>query len=76
MGNWDLLGHNIDVPCPRCGYPVWIQLIEVAVQCSVRCPVCRIRIDLVDERGSVRNVVQDVNLAMAELEKTLRGLSG
>ena len=62
-----LLGADVDIPCPQCGYPVWIRLVEAVVQTAVRCPACRARIWLVDDRGSVRNAAQDIQRAIGEL---------
>jgi hypothetical protein len=68
----DLMGHDMDVPCPRCGYPVWVVLAEVAAGITVTCPCCRVAIRLVDQTGSVQVVSTQVREALKDLEGTLR----
>ncbi len=70
-----LTSTEFDVPCPGCGYPIWIRLVEVAAQCSVLCPLCRKRVTLVDDRGSVAAVTREIERAMADLKRTLKGIS-
>jgi uncharacterized Zn finger protein (UPF0148 family) len=70
----DLMGHPMDVPCPRCGYPVWVVLAEVAAGITVICPCCRTGIRLVDETGSVQVVNAQVQEALHDLAETLKGM--
>jgi len=70
-----LLAGDVDAPCPGCGYPIWIRLIEVVVQTAVRCPACRSRVWLVDDRASMRNAVEEVDEALAGLERAWKGLT-
>lgn len=51
-----LHGDLDDVPCPRCGFRLWVRIAEVVAQCAVRCPVCRIQIWLRDDRAQMRNL--------------------
>ena len=64
----------MDVPCPRCGYPVWVVLAEVAAGITVICPCCRVQIRLVDETGSVQVANAQVQEAFDDLAKTLKGM--
>jgi len=45
------LHSDIEVPCPQCGYPLWVLWAEIVVQTAVRCPACRCQ-DL--QRGGQR----------------------
>jgi hypothetical protein len=47
-----MLRADIEVDCPRCRYPVWVLVAEVVVETTVRCPCCRVRIQLRDDRAS------------------------
>jgi hypothetical protein len=64
-----LLREALDVECPKCGYPVWIQMVDVVAGCFVRCPACRGLIQLVDDRGSVATAYDDIGRAINELGK-------
>jgi DNA-directed RNA polymerase subunit RPC12/RpoP len=64
---YGLLDTDIDIPCPQCGYPIWIRLVEAVVQAAVRCPACRSRIWLVDDRGSVRNAGEEIERTIREM---------
>lgn len=62
-----LLRQDAEVDCPSCTYPLWIRLSEVVVQTAVRCPCCRVRIHLVDDRGSAAGMG-------AEIDSMIEGL--
>lgn len=70
----EVLGHSLDLPCPRCGYLVWATYVEVVTQVRLLCPVCRVGIWLVDQTGSAQVAVSQVVDSITELEKTLKGL--
>lgn len=67
----DLLGVDIDVDCPRCTYPIWVRLVEVAAQVAVPCPCCRATIWLHDQDGSVRNANETIERELNDLMKNL-----
>jgi hypothetical protein len=64
---------DLEVDCPRCGYPLWVQYAEVVVQTAVLCPCCRTRIWLHDAQGSAHNlgevIEQQINQALKGLFK-------
>jgi len=68
-----LLHSDLEVDCPECGYPLWIQYAEVVVQAAVLCPCCRVRIWLHDAQGSAQNagevIEQQINQALKDLFK-------
>jgi hypothetical protein len=62
----------VEVPCPRCGYGVEIQLLDARTQVWRWCPCCRVRIRMVEPDGSVSGSVAAVEDAMRSLEETVR----
>ncbi len=56
-------------PCPECGYDVWVQYSEIVTQLAVRCPCCRVRIQLVDESGSAATAGRQVDQAIEDMFK-------
>ena len=69
-----VIDSDIDVPCPNCEYPIWVRLVEVVAHCVVVCPVCRWQIRLNDAEGSVENVADDIENAMEDLMRTIKGM--
>lgn len=62
----------VEVPCPRCGYHVEIQLLDARTQVWRWCPCCRGRIHMVEPDGSVSGSTIAVEEAMRSLEETIR----
>jgi hypothetical protein len=66
-----LLHGDLDVDCPQCEYPVWVQYAEVVAQAAVLCPCCRTRIWLRDAEGSMQNagdvIEKQINQALKDL---------
>lgn len=62
----------VEVPCPRCGYGVEIQLLDARTQVWRWCPSCRVRIRMVEADGSVSGSVSAAEGAMRSLDETLR----
>jgi len=50
----EFMSHTLDVPCPGCGYLVWVIMAEIVSGSMVICPCCRAGIRLVDQTGSVQ----------------------
>lgn len=71
-----LLRCDLEIACGNCSYPVWVQWSEAVVQTTVRCPCCRVRIQLVDQHGTMANTVQAADQALERLEKALKGIFG
>ncbi|WKX09985.1 hypothetical protein [Streptomyces sp. NL15-2K] len=69
-----ILASLVTFPCPRCRYKVEIQLLDARVQVYRYCPCCRARIRLVDADGSMFGGLEEVDLAMEQLTKALKGL--
>lgn len=65
------LHSDVEVDCPACQYPIWVTWAEIVVQAVVRCPCCRIQIQLRDAEGSMQNAGQIIE---QEINQALKGL--
>lgn len=68
----EILKNLVSFSCPKCGYEVEIQLLDARVQAYRFCPCCHARIHLVDASGSMFGELEAIDLAMQELNETLR----
>lgn len=64
----------IDAPCPRCSYPVEIQLLDVRLQRRVFCPNCKVEIQLVDDDGSAEIGLRKIDAAVDQLREVARNV--
>jgi hypothetical protein len=67
------LHSDVEEDCPACGYPIWVSWAEIVVQAVVRCPCCRIKIQLRDADGSVQNAGR---IAEQMINEALKGMFG
>jgi hypothetical protein len=65
------LHSDVEVPCPECGYLIWIRYAEIVVQTAVWCPCCRIRIWLRDAEGGMQTIGDAIE---RQFEQTLKDL--
>lgn len=66
-GGWTQLLHSdVELPCPRCEYPLWLLLVEVVAQTAVICPSCRACVWLRDDAGSVQTAGAQVESMIDE----------
>lgn len=72
----DLDHAFVEVPCPRCGYHVEVQLLDARTQSYRWCPCCRGRIHLIEPDGSVSVGLDAVDDALHALQKSLRRAFG
>jgi predicted RNA-binding Zn-ribbon protein involved in translation (DUF1610 family) len=72
----DLSNHLIDVPCPKCGYELEVQLVDVRLESRIFCPNCKATILLRDEGASTETSLRGVDQAMKELEQSFRNFGG
>jgi transcription elongation factor Elf1 len=72
----DLFGAEDTFPCPRCGFQVWFRMVDAVAQVTLTCTACRTRIRLVDDRASVRTAIRQMDSAIEDLNRTLKGLFG
>jgi uncharacterized Zn finger protein (UPF0148 family) len=68
-----LLDAETEIPCPACGYPLWVLLAEVTAQASVLCPCCRRRVWLRDADGSTQIAA---DMVQRQIEQALKGMFG
>jgi hypothetical protein len=61
------------VPCPSCGFGMWVRISEVVVECAIRCPVCRTQVWMRDDRGNMQNLGSEIE---SMIEQTMKGLFG
>ena len=71
---FDLGAATVEMPCPACTYITDVALVDARTQSAVWCPCCRSRILLREPDGSVSVGIKQIDQAMNELEKTLKGL--
>jgi hypothetical protein len=58
---------DIEAPCPRCGYRLEIQMVDVRTQAWRWCPCCRAQIRLTEPDGSVSGSTDQIRRALREL---------
>jgi DNA-directed RNA polymerase subunit RPC12/RpoP len=73
---FDLGAATVEMPCPACTYVSDVALVDVRTQSAVWCPCCRSRILLREPDGSASVAIKQVEQAMRDLEKTMKGLFG
>jgi len=64
----------IDIECPKCNYSFEIQMIDVRLEKVVYCPNCKCSIQLHDSDASVHTSTRDINIALSDLDKTIKNL--
>jgi hypothetical protein len=70
----EILQQLIEINCPDCEYPFEVQLVDARTQVFRRCPCCRLLIHLIDDGGSLYGELQQIDSAMDDLTRTLKGL--
>ncbi len=68
----DISKQKIDAPCPACGHKNSITLAQVNREETITC-LCGQRIQLQDSDGSSKRATQNINRAMTDLKKALKG---
>jgi hypothetical protein len=71
----DLDHVTVEVPCPKCGYGVEIQLLDVRTQVWRWCPCCRARIRIVEPDGTVSGSTKTVDETLQSLADTIKRMS-
>jgi DNA-directed RNA polymerase subunit RPC12/RpoP len=69
----EMLDTDLDLPCPGCGYPLWVRVVEVVAQTAITCPACRDRIWLRDDTGSVQNAGSQIERQIGQMVDDLDG---
>jgi hypothetical protein len=60
-------GVFTDVPCPRCGYEMSIQLVDARLERRLFCPCCKSAVQLVDAGASGHGAMRQVDEALRRL---------
>jgi len=71
----EFMTHTLDVPCPVCGYLVWVIMAEIVSGSMVICPCCRVGIRLVDQTGSIQVAAAQMQAAIEALGDVFKGRS-
>lgn len=66
--------QKIDVSCPKCSFKNSVTLKQIENQEGIICGGCRRSIKLVDQDGSVRRAIKNVNQEMNKLTKSLKDI--
>ncbi len=62
----------IEVDCPRCRYPMSVQLLDVRLEAVVYCPNCKASIQMCDEDSSVDTGLKRIDDAMSDFLRGFR----
>lgn len=62
---------QITVECPKCEAANVVSLQQVADQSQIKCVGCEVNIDLVDDNGSTKKSIQNIEQALKQLPKEL-----
>ena len=67
----DISKEKISVNCPDCKRLIRVTIAQISKQESINCS-CGQTIQLVDESGSNKKTVKDINKAFKDFERTLK----
>ena len=70
----DLNYIEVQAPCPKCNYILYVQLIDVKSEKIIFCHNCKSKIQLRDSNASSHKGIKDVNHAFDKLKKSLKKL--
>ena len=67
--------HEIEIQCPECSFynPIWLK--QARLRDVIICRGCKSNIQLDDQMNETRKAIRSMRKAIAELEKTIKGLS-
>ncbi len=65
----ELLKSLVEFPCPKCAYPIQVEIADVVAQAYRWCPGCHRRVKLVDADGSLFASLREVDAAVAALRR-------
>ena len=68
----DIGKEKIKINCPDCNRLLTVTLKQVANQTTISCTGCGNRVKLVDDKGSTRKGVTEINRSFQKLERTLK----
>ena len=57
----------VTVACPRCAYPLDVQLLDVRIQARIFCPNCKVEVRLTDAGASTEVATRQIDAALERL---------
>jgi len=66
--------HKIDGNCPSCNRVFTITLGQVSNQETITCKSCNEEINLIDNNGTTKKGLKDINKAFTDLDKSFKNL--
>lgn len=63
--------HQLDLPCPRCGFYNPATLKAVRLRDAIICRGCKVTIRFEDHMNETRKAVRTINRAVRELEEQI-----
>ncbi len=67
----DISKERVSINCPDCKRSIKVTIGQVSKQASVRCN-CGQSIQLVDDKGSNKKAIRDINKSFEDLERTFK----
>jgi hypothetical protein len=71
---FDLDKLLIEIECPRCGYPIEIEMIDARLECRLFCPNCKSQVRLHDYESSLHAAQAEIHSGMERLTQAFREL--
>lgn len=62
----NLANVDLDVPCPACGFGMFVLISEVQAQTYVRCPCCRVLVHLLDRDASTHVAARQIDQVLRQ----------
>jgi uncharacterized Zn finger protein (UPF0148 family) len=62
----------VTVACPRCAYPLDVQLLDVRIQARVFCPNCKVEVRLADDGASTEVATRKIDAALEQLTEAFK----
>ena len=67
--------HEIEFPCPKCGFYNKIWLKQACLRDVIICRGCKINIQLDDQMNETKKAIRSIKRTTRELEETINKLS-
>ena len=63
---------RLEAQCPRCDYPLEVEMIDVRLGSRIFCPNCKCQIYLQDKDASIHTARDQIQHALSDLTNVLR----
>jgi len=67
----DISKEKVSINCPDCKRSIKVTIRQISKQASIHCN-CGQTIQLVDEKGSNKKAIRDINKSFKDLERTFK----